>query len=134
FAWITGWTSDVDGHEINQALERGRVRHLLRYKEPPAGVECPVVMHTPRWVQPIGLFPSLLGPPHYTQADPSRIVAIVAPLMFGFMFGDVGQGAVLLGLGLWLRRRVPLLGLLVPYGTMGIVFGFLFGSVFANEE
>ena len=134
FAWVTGWTSDVDGHEINEALDRGRVRHLLRYKEPPAGAECPVVMHNPRWVKPFELFPSLLGTPDSTEADPSRIVALVAPLMFGFMFGDIGQGAVLLALGLWLRKRVPVFGLLVPYGTMAIIFGFLFGSIFADEE
>lgn len=134
FAWVTGWTSDVDGHEINGVLERGNVRHLLRYKAPPEGVECPVVMHNPRWVKPFELFPSLLGTPDSTEADPSRIVAVVAPLMFGFMFGDVGQGAMLLALGLWLRKRVPVFGLLVPYGSMAIVFGFLFGSIFANEE
>jgi len=134
FAWVTGWTSDEDGHEINGALERGHVRHLLRYKEPPEGIECPVVMHNPRWVKPFELFPNLLGTPDSTEADPSRIVAVVAPLMFGFMFGDVGQGAVLLALGLWLRKRVPVFGLLVPYGGMAIIFGFLFGSIFSNEE
>jgi V/A-type H+/Na+-transporting ATPase subunit I len=57
----------------------------------------------------------------------------VAPLMFGFMFGDVGQGAVLLALGLALRKRVPVFSLLVPYGGMAIIFGFLFGSIFANK-
>jgi V/A-type H+/Na+-transporting ATPase subunit I len=134
FAWVTGWTSDVDGHEINAVLERGQVRHLLRYKAPPDGAECPVVMHNPRWVKPFELFPNLLGTPDSGEADPSRIVAVVAPLMFGFMFGDVGQGAVLLALGLWLRKRLPVFGLLVPYGGMAIVFGFLFGSVFSNEE
>jgi V/A-type H+/Na+-transporting ATPase subunit I len=134
FAWVTGWTSDVDGHEINEALDRGKVRHLLRYKEAPAGVECPVVMHNPRWAKPFELFPNLLGTPGSNEADPSRIVALVAPLMFGFMFGDVGQGAVLLALGLWLRKRVPVFGLLVPYGSMAILFGFLFGSIFSNEE
>jgi V/A-type H+/Na+-transporting ATPase subunit I len=134
FAWVTGWTSDVDGHEINAALERGNVRHLLRYKTPPEGVECPVVMQNPRWVKPFELFPNLLGTPDSGEADPSRIVAVVAPLMFGFMFGDVGQGAVLLVLGLALRKRIPVFSLLVPYGAMAIVFGFLFGSVFSNEE
>jgi V/A-type H+-transporting ATPase subunit I len=134
FAWVTGWTSDLDGHEINQALDRGKVRHLLRYKEAPEGSECPVVMQNPRWVKPFELFPSLLGTPGSSEADPSRIVALVAPLMFGFMFGDVGQGAVLLAIGLWLRKRVPVFSLLVPYGTMAIIFGFLFGSVFSNEE
>jgi V/A-type H+/Na+-transporting ATPase subunit I len=134
FAWVTGWTSDVEGHEINAVLERGKVRHLLRYRPAPPGVECPVVMHNPRWVKPFELFPSLLGTPGSTEADPSRIVALVAPLMFGFMFGDVGQGAVLLAIGLWLRKRVPVFGLLVPYGSMAIVFGFLFGSVFSDED
>jgi V/A-type H+-transporting ATPase subunit I len=134
FAWVTGWTSDLDGHEINQALDRGKVQHLLRYKEAPEGIACPVVMHNPRWVKPFELFPSLLGTPGSTEADPSRIVALVAPLMFGFMFGDVGQGAVLLGLGLWLRKRVPLFSILVPYGAMAMVFGFLFGSIFSDEH
>jgi V/A-type H+/Na+-transporting ATPase subunit I len=133
FAWVTGWTSDVDGHEINGVLDRGQVKHLLRYKPPPEGVECPVVMRNPRWVKPFELFPSLLGTPGSTEADPSRIVALVAPLMFGFMFGDVGQGAVLMLIGFLLRKRVPVFGLLVPYGAMAIVFGFLFGSVFANK-
>ncbi len=134
FAWVTGWTSDLHGHEINEALERGRVRHLLRFRDPPPGVECPVVMQNPRWVKPFELFPSLLGTPGSTEADPSRIVALVAPLMFGFMFGDVGQGAVLLALGLWLRKKVPVFALLVPYGAMAIIFGFLFGSIFADEH
>jgi len=134
FAWVTGWTSDVDGREINEALDRGKVRRLLRFKEPPAGAESPVVMHNPRWAKPFELFPSLLGTPDSDEADPSRIVALVAPLMFGFMFGDVGQGAVLLAIGLYLRKRVPVFGLLVPYGAMAMVFGFLFGSVFSNEE
>ncbi|NHA15419.1 V-type ATP synthase subunit I [Thioalkalivibrio sp. XN279] len=134
FAWVTGWTSDLDGHEINQALDHGKVQHLLRYKEPPEGIACPVVMHNPRWVKPFELFPSLLGTPSSTEADPSRIVALVAPLMFGFMFGDIGQGAVLLALGLWLRKRVPIFSILVPYGASSIVFGFLFGSIFSNEH
>ena len=134
FAWITGWTSDLDGHEINEALDRGRVQHLLRYKEPPEGVACPVVMQNPRWAKPFELFPALLGTPSSTEADPSRILAVVAPLMFGFMFGDIGQGAVLLALGLWLRKRVPVFALLVPYGAMAILFGFLFGSIFSNEH
>jgi V/A-type H+/Na+-transporting ATPase subunit I len=134
FAWVTGWTSDVDGREINAALEHGNVRHLLRYKEPPPGLECPVVLHNPRWVKPFEIFPKLLGTPGSNEADPSRLVALIAPLMFGYMFGDVGHGAVLLAIGLWFRKRMPVLGLLVPYGGMAMLFGLLFGSVFANEE
>ena len=38
--------------------------------------------------------------PGPTEADPSRLVAFIAPLLFGYMFGDVGQGAVLVVAGL----------------------------------
>jgi V/A-type H+-transporting ATPase subunit I len=71
--------------------------------------------------------------PGRSGADPSLLVAIVAPLLFGYMFGDVGQGIVLLIAGLALSRRLPALRLLVPGGVAAIAFGAVFGSVFSVE-
>ena len=134
FAWITGWTSDPDGAGLNEHLTRAKVRYLLRLSEPPAGVEPPSVLSNPFWARPFELFAGLLGTPAVTDVDPSRVLALIAPIMFGYMFGDVGQGAVLLAAGLLLKDRVPALSLLVPGGIAAIVFGFLFGSVFALEH
>jgi V/A-type H+-transporting ATPase subunit I len=53
--------------------------------------------------------------------------------MFGYMFGDVGQGLVLAAVGWALRDRVPTLRLLVPGGIAASFFGFVFGSVFCLE-
>lgn len=133
FVLVTGWCSDPDGVELDRVLRESNIEHVIRRADPPAGLDIPVVMRNPRWARPFEIFPSLLGTPAATEVDPSRLLAVVTPLMFGFMFGDVGQGAVLLGLGLWLRRKIPVFGLLVPFGASSIVFGFLFGSVFANE-
>jgi V/A-type H+-transporting ATPase subunit I len=133
FAWITGWTSDVEGSELEGALEAGRVEHVLRFTDPPPGAQSPVVLHNPKWVRPFEVFARLMGVPAGNEADPSAVVSLVAPLMFGYMFGDVGQGAVLLALGLALRRRFPVLSLLVPGGLFAIIFGFAFGSVFSME-
>lgn len=134
FAWITGWTSDPDGASLNEHLDRGKVRYLLRVSEPPAGAEPPSVLRNPFWARPFELFAGLLGTPDVSDVDPSRVLAFIAPLMFGYMFGDVGQGAVLLAAGLLLKDRVPALALLVPGGLAAIVFGFLFGSVFGIEN
>ena len=134
FVMVTGWCSDRAGQTLVSALEDAGIAHVLRARPAPRGMQAPVIMNNPRWVRPFELFPNLLGTPAATEVDPSRILAVVTPVMFGFMFGDVGQGAVLLALGLWLRKRLPVFGLLVPFGAMAIVFGFLFGSVFANEE
>jgi V/A-type H+/Na+-transporting ATPase subunit I len=58
----------------------------------------------------------------------------VAPLMFGFMFGDVVQGLIVAVAGFLLRNRMPTLRLLVPGGLMAVAFGLAFGSVFARED
>jgi V/A-type H+-transporting ATPase subunit I len=93
-----------------------------------------MILHNPRWARAFELFPRLLGTPAMHEVDPTLILAVMAPVLFGFMFGDVGQGLVLLVAGLLLRRRLPALGLLIPGGIMAIAFGFLFGSVFSRED
>lgn len=134
FAWVTGWTSDLDGEALTAALERTGLPGLLHFPEPPRNFDAPIVLANKGWARPFELFVRLLGTPGATEADPSALVALIAPLLFGFMFGDVGQGAVLLAAGLVFRRRYPALGLLIPGGLAAIAFGFAFGSLFARED
>ncbi len=134
FAWITGWTSDLVGGRLQAAFEHERLHYLLRFPAAPQELVQPVVLRNPRWAQPFELFSRLLGMPGASEADPSRLLAFVAPLMFGFMFADVGQGVVLFLLGAALRRRFPATELLIPGGIAAALFGFLFGSVFATDE
>jgi len=134
FAWVTGWTSDLEGTQLTARLEQAGLPGLLHFPEQPASMDAPVVLANPGWARPFELFVRLLGTPGSAEADPSALVAVIAPLLFGYMFGDVGQGAVLLVAGLLLRRRYPALGLLVSGGLSAIAFGFAFGSVFARED
>jgi len=134
FAWVTGWTSDLDGERLKDALTRAGLPGLVHFPDAPRSFDAPVVLANPRWARPFELFVRLLGTPGSAEADPSALVALIAPLLFGFMFGDVGQGAVLLVAGLVLQRRYPALRLLVPGGVAAIAFGFAFGSVFARED
>jgi V/A-type H+-transporting ATPase subunit I len=134
FGWITGWTSAPSGERLEAALQRAHVQHVLRFPQPPTGLIRPVVLRNPRWAQPFELFERLLGIPGSSEADPSVILALIAPLLFGFMFADLGQGAVLLVAGAALKGRYPALALLIPGGLAAMLFGALFGSVFARED
>jgi V/A-type H+/Na+-transporting ATPase subunit I len=133
FAWITGWTSDLEGTAIRERLGESQVNHVFRFTEAPPGAQSPVVLRNPAWIRPFETFARLMGVPSGREADPSAVVALVAPLLFGYMFGDVGQGAVLLAVGLVVRRRFPVLGLLVPGGLFTMGFGLLYGSVFSMK-
>jgi V/A-type H+-transporting ATPase subunit I len=134
FAWISGWTSVEDEEELLAMLAEAGVKGLLQLTQAPAGYEAPLLLKNPRWMRPFEMFTEMLGIPAAGEADPTRVLAIATPLMFGYMFGDIGHGAVLLVAGFLLRRRYPILRLLMYGGAMSILFGFAFGSVFALES
>ncbi|HXY98503.1 MAG TPA: hypothetical protein VEI03_00795 [Stellaceae bacterium] len=134
-AWITGWTIDREGKALRRALDAAAVHYLLRLsQEAPAGASAPTALANPPWVRMFEVFARLLGAPARNESDPSLILAVIAPIVFGFMFGDVGQGVVVLMVGLVLGRRFALMRMLVPGGIMAIVFGILFGSVFCRDD
>jgi V/A-type H+-transporting ATPase subunit I len=67
-------------------------------------------------------------------ADPTTLLAFAVPILFGYMFGDTGQGLLLAAAGYALRRRIPVLQILVPAGLSAACFGLAFGSVFSVEH
>ena len=128
FCRITGWTDERE--RLEAALDASGARALAHFPPPPAGAEAPLLLQNPWWVRPFEVFSRAFGMPARYAADPSALLAIVVPLLFGYMFGDVGQGAVLIAIGAAFRKRVPILGMLVWGGASAMLFGLLFGSVF----
>ena len=102
----------------------------------------PVKFQNPKWLKPFEMLISAYGIPGYKDVEPTLLVAISFLLMFGIMFGDVGQGLVfvLIGLGIVYGKHPTFqknknIGMLLIYaGGISIIFGFLYGSVFGNEE
>jgi len=130
-ARITGWTDDVP--RLSSIVEACGARALVSFPPPPKGARAPLLLRNPWWVRPFEWFARLFGMPDREGVDPSAVLAVAAPLLFGYMFGDVGQGAVLLAAGLALRRKHAPFALLIPGGIAAMAFGFVFGSVFGEE-
>ena len=87
-------------------------------------------------VRPFEMFVEMYGLPAYGDMDPTPFLAITFSFLFGIMFGDVGQGALLCILGeyLYRRRKMALGGVMSRIGVVSICFGFVYGSVFGFEE
>jgi len=101
----------------------------------------PVKFENPKFLRPFELIVSNYSLPAYNTIDPTIIVALTFFLMFGVMFGDVGQGVILAALGWFIMSRKKLsesarrIGTLIVYcGISSVLFGFLFGSVFGFEK
>lgn len=128
--WITGWTAAKHPAALVQAVERSGARALLRVAPAPAGKRAPLLLANPWWARPFEVFTRALGMPGDREADPSPLLALAVPLLFGYMFGDVGQGLLIAAAGLAWRRRLPIARLFIAGGLSAAVFGLLFGSVF----
>jgi len=131
FCWITGWTSELAGHRLASALDRSGARAILHHPPPPVGAAAPLLLANPWWARPFEIFSRALGMPSRNEADPSALLALAVPLMFGYMFADVGQGLVIAVGGFVLRKRWPLARLFIAGGISAAIFGVLFGSVFS---
>lgn len=126
---VTGWTGDA--RALARTVDASGAPALVRFGAPPPGLKPPMLLHNAWWVSPYEVFSRLVGMPDRNAADPSMVVAIAFPLMFGYMFGDVGQGLLLACGGLIFGKRWPLARLFIPGGIAAMGFGLLFGSAFS---
>lgn len=99
-------------------------------------IKAPTLLKNNWFVKPFELFVKMYSLPDYTEIDPTPFLAITYCLLFGIMFGDLGQGALLFIGGLLIEKKTgnQLAGIIGRCGIVAMVFGFLFGSVFGNEH
>jgi len=134
FVWLGGWIAARRYPELLQILENGNIPFLVNRDTTEGHGAPPALLDNPRWMRKFEVFVRGFGMPAQNDIDPTPLLAVTTPLMFGYMFGDVGHGIVLCAVGWLLRRRIPVLALLVPAGIVSILFGFAFGSIFSNEH
>ena len=132
--WITGWTSETNAEQLENALQSAGVRGRAALPVPPADVMPPSLLRHGFWLRPFAVFSEAIGTPGTNEVDPTVWVALLVPLMFGYMCGDVGHGAVIATAGLLLRGRSQHWLLLVFCGVAALGFGFVFGDVFGYEH
>lgn len=96
----------------------------------------PTQLKNPGIFKPFEMFTRMYGLPNYYEFDPTIFVAITYALIFGIMFGDVGQGIFLFigGFLLYKFKKMDLGGIIASAGVFSTIFGFLYGSVFGFED
>lgn len=96
----------------------------------------PVIIKNPPFMRIYEFYVKMYGLPCYNEVDPTTIVAITYTIFFGIMFGDMGQGLIvaIVGALMWKLKKMEIGKILIPCGISGMIFGFLYGSVFGFEE
>jgi V/A-type H+/Na+-transporting ATPase subunit I len=98
-------------------------------------IQPPTKLKNGWFAKPFSMFVEMYGLPDYHDIDPTPFVAWSYAILFGLMFGDLGQGLILVLLGyIFYKKKGMRLGAVgVRIGISSAIFGFLYGSVFGNE-
>ncbi|WP_291414908.1 V-type ATPase 116kDa subunit family protein [Actinophytocola sp.] len=109
----------------------------------PYDPQAPVLMRNVRVSRPFESLVRFLELPRAGSVDPTLLMTILLPLMFGAMVGDVGYGALLLALAILAGRKLAsgaagtpeiagLVRVLLLGAAWSILFGVLYGEVFGD--
>jgi V/A-type H+-transporting ATPase subunit I len=142
---IIGWVPTSRLASLNERLKQVSDAIFVQATEsggPEAGQNVPVALHNPAILRGFEQLTTTYARPRYQEIDPTFLIAVTFPLIFGAMFGDVGHGMVLaLVGGLLASRRVRSLSgwaglgaVVAACGVAATVFGFLYGSLFGFED
>jgi V/A-type H+-transporting ATPase subunit I len=138
---LWGWAPAKDVVKVESALKEAVGETVLIRRlplTPELQQRAPVILQNPRVAQPFESLVRLRSLPRYGDLDPTQLMALCMPIIFGMMLGDVGYGVLLLILSLGLLRKFKrgtvrdLLMVLVLGSGWSIVFGFLFGEAFGT--
>jgi V/A-type H+-transporting ATPase subunit I len=146
-AW--GWVPDGSQEKLAALLtELVGTAYTLAFDEPDfAEHDSPTYLSNPSVMKPTEDVVSAYGTPSKHDLDPTKIMWLSFPLIFGLVFADVGQGLLILIIGLAAIRATrkgddwgQIMGYvqnggkgLVMMGLFAILGGFLFGSFFGSE-
>ncbi len=135
--YLSGYVPKKDYEKFRGLAEQVRsVSVVSKPAENDERTKVPVKLKTNRFAKPFSMFVEMYGLPSYGGFNPTTLVAWTYTLMFGIMFGDVGQGLLISLIGFLLyRKKGNLLGaILQRVGISSAVFGLVYGSVFGFEH
>lgn len=138
---LRGWVPHNLVEETREVIRSASEGYCnIAVRDPDEGEEPPTLLSNPTFAAPVELLTNTYGIPGYHKIDPTLMMTISFPVMFGFMFGDVGQGLVLaiigilVGFYLKLEEAYKKFGRIIFYcGVAATIGGFLYGSVFGVE-
>ena len=127
---IAGWTTASSPEQLVATLGARGIQAEAVFAPPRSDTTIPVRLTSGRWSAPFRVFLRMMGIPGKNEVDPTPVLSFIVPLLFGFMFPDLGHGLVLAVAGALLRRRYPAAVILVPCGLSAAGFGLVFGEFF----
>lgn len=136
FYILCGWMTEEDAKNFQQEIVHDENTFCIIEDDHSNIMSTPPTkMKNPGLFKPFEMFIRMYGLPDYHEIDPTILIGITYSILFGFMFGDVGQGLCLCigGFLLYHFKKINLAAIISCCGFFSTIFGFMFGSIFGFE-
>jgi V/A-type H+-transporting ATPase subunit I len=137
---VKGYIPKKEIEKLERKMDDNLDQALLLEKSPINTHDPPTKIHNHSFIKPFETITKLYGVPHYDEIDPTPLIAITFPLIFGLMFGDAGHGLTLLIAGIMLGTLIKrdegirnFSWILAACGIGAIIAGLLFGEFFGKQ-
>jgi len=145
-SFIEGWTpASAEDEVVGRIKEASKGQCLIDISEPNEHSQVPIILENPPFIKPFERVIKAYGVPSYKELDPTIVVSITFPIIFGTMFADLGHGLLFVILGaalIFLRKRMKeepgeMLGyglnngsIFLLAGISSVFWSLVFGEIF----
>lgn len=135
-----GWVPATACDKVVGMVQKVSERVYVNVTEPQEGDTPPTLVESKKIFKPYEDVTNMYSVPAYHELDPNPFMAVFFFLFFGIMIGDAGYGLILALGGLIVlkcfkleRGMSRMIALFAMGGISAIVWGVLFGGIFAIE-
>lgn len=136
---IEGWIPENNYAELEKTVSTSMHGKVFVEKAGEGSEKPPSKLSNPPGVRRFEFLLSSFSLPDAHELDPTILIAVTYPVIFGMIFGDIGYGLLTAMIGGFLRIKKDgflkdVGGMMLISGIWTIVFGFIFGEFFGGEE
>lgn len=140
FFFMAGWLPASQFENLQKLIHRQQYNTIVSLSDESLSeaYDMPPTELRNNWLfRPFELLVKLYGIPSYGEIDPTPFFAVIYMLLFGAMFGDLGQGFVFFAVGLaavLLKKQPDFGAILSRLGLSSMFFGTIYDSFFGYEH
>ena len=133
---IKGFIPVKDKQQLQSAFAGKDMDVTFLPPDSDSGCKPPTILKNGLLTRPFKMLVGMYGLPTYGGFDPTAFVALTYSLLFGIMFGDLGQGFLIALLSIPVGKKLSkdMGGIMLRCGICSMIFGTLYGSVFGIED
>lgn len=134
YFYLSGWVPESKLKTIKETVDKYEDSLIDQKKNKETIASPPTKLKNNKIFRPFEFLVNMYGAPNYNEVDPTGFFAITYMLLYGMMFGDLGQGLVFVLASFFIEKKSEVFGQLVRrIGLSASFFGLMYGSFFGIE-